>query len=261
MTRIRYIAILSGEPRALASYYRSTFGMCDLGESAAGDMSITDGYINLTIFKIRGDLGEARMEPGLHHLGIEVDNLEPSKARFRKHNPRGVMVPEMPGIHYGDLRLYDPESIPVSLSRRSFGMTQINQGLPRFGHVGFDVLDPDAMADFYSGVFGFKAAPVSDADADAKRPDRSVNDGAVNLEFHCYFGKRAAHEPRYGINHLGLLVDDAAKVAQRIPGATLIPASTGASNAYAAQDPDGNQLRIVQASGSGADLERWSRVA
>ncbi len=256
MPRVRYIAILSDEPRALASYYRSTFGMRDLGESATGDMSITDGFINLTIFKIRGDLGEARMEPGLHHLGIEVDSLEQTKARFRRHNPRGVMVPEMPGIHYGDLRLYDPESIPVSLSRKSFGMTHIAPGLPRIGHVGFDVLDPDAMADFYSAVFGFNPSP-SRAAGTTERPDRTANDGSVNLEFHCYFGNRAAHQPRYGFNHLGLLVDDAAQAAERIPGAVRL--STG--NAYAAQDPDGNQLRIVQASGSSADLECWSRVA
>jgi catechol 2,3-dioxygenase-like lactoylglutathione lyase family enzyme len=260
MPRVRYLAILSDEPRALASYYRGAFGMRELGASATGDVSITDGFVNLSIFKIRGDLGEARMEPGLHHLGIEVENLEQTKARFRKHNPRGVMVPEMPGIHYGDLRLYDPESIPVSLSCRSFGVTQITQGLPRVGHVGFDVLDPDAMADFYSAVFGFKASAAAAAGT-AERTDRAVNDGTVNLEFHCYFGKRTTHQPRYGLNHLGFLVDDAVKVAERIPGATLIPAETGASNAYVAHDPDGNQLRIVQANGSGADLESWSRVA
>lgn len=260
MSRVRYIAVLSDEPRALAAYYRGAFGMRELGGSATGDVSITDGFVNLTIFKIRGDLGEARIEPGLHHLGVEVENLEQTKARFRKHNPRGVMVPEMPGIHYGDLRLYDPESIPVSLSHRSFGMTQVGQGLPRLGHIGFDVLDPEAMVDFYSGVFDFKASPAAAAET-ADRPDRAVNDGAVNLEFHCYFGKRAAHQARYGLNHLGFLVEHAVKAAERIPGATLIPAGSGASNAYAAHDPDGNQLRIVQAGQSGTDLEGWSRVA
>jgi len=256
MPQVRYIAVLSDSPQALASYYRRVFGMRELAVSAAGDVSISDGFVNLTIFRIRSELGEARIEPGLHHLGIEVDNLEQTKARFRKHNPRGVMVPEMPGIHYGDLRFHDSESIPVSLSRTSFGVAQIGQGLPRIGHVGFDVLDPDAMADFYSTVFGFRASPPG-IGAAADRPDRAVNDGAMDLGFHCYFGKRAAHQPRYGLNHLGFLVEDAAKAVERVPGA--VPIADGA--AYAAHDPDGNQLRIVQSVGSGADLELWSRVA
>src|SRR3954462_15347758 len=130
MSRLRYIAILSEQPPALADFYRRIFGLHALGDSPAGDLVLGDAVTKLVIFRIRGDLGEARMEPGLHHLGVAVDSLERVKARFRRHDPRGVMVPEPRGPHYGELRLYDPESIPVSLSQRCFGMDETTVARP-----------------------------------------------------------------------------------------------------------------------------------
>jgi catechol 2,3-dioxygenase-like lactoylglutathione lyase family enzyme len=251
MSRVRYIAILSEQPQALAAFYRGTFGLQALGESPAGDVVLGDGAIKLVIFRIRGDLGEARMEPGLHHLGIAVDSLERAKARFRRHNPRGVMVPEPRGPQYGELRFYDPESIPVSLSQRSFGLDEIADARPRFCHVGFDLLDPDAMVDFYGAVFGFNAAPAKPG---GERPDRSVGDGAVTLEFHHYFTTRAGHQARYGLNHLGLLVENPGQLAARLSGASVLAA--GGGEIYAVRDADGNQLLLLPESRAGGLIER-----
>src|SRR5690348_3422644 len=99
MPRIRYIALLSAAPPALAAYYRESFGLQQLEGSPAGDVALTDGSVKLAIFQLRDALGEARMEPGLHRLGIAIDNVEEVKARFRRQNPRGVLVPELPGPH------------------------------------------------------------------------------------------------------------------------------------------------------------------
>ena len=78
------------EPAALAGFYRRRFGMEDLGASDAGDVSLTDGGFNLTLFKHRPQLHEPCMELGLHHLGIAVDDLDKTLARYHAFNPRGV---------------------------------------------------------------------------------------------------------------------------------------------------------------------------
>src|SRR6187549_838228 len=87
MATLRYIAYLANEPEKLAEFYRRFLGTEELGRSMEGDISITDGYYNLTFFKKRPSLGEMQMELGLHHIGLQVDDLEEVKGRFMKFNP------------------------------------------------------------------------------------------------------------------------------------------------------------------------------
>jgi catechol 2,3-dioxygenase-like lactoylglutathione lyase family enzyme len=198
MARVRYVAILADDPAKLAAFYRSTFGLRDLGASPAGDVSLTDGAINLTLFKLRPELGEARMERGLHHVGLEVDNIEQAKGRFRRFNPRCLIVPEDADIHHGEVRFHDAESIPVSLSQRRFGVTGGDASARRLVHIGFDVLDPAAECEFYVRVCGFTEQPS----AGGERADRVVSDGHISLGFRDVYSPRTAPRPRYGISHL-----------------------------------------------------------
>ena len=123
MSRIRYLAMLCAEPAALAGFYGRGFGMAEIGGSAAGDVSLTDGGFNLTLFKQRQQLHEPCMELGLHHLGIAVDDVDETLARYRAFNPRGVVIPESGDLQHGDVRIHDPECDPVTLSQRQFGLT------------------------------------------------------------------------------------------------------------------------------------------
>jgi catechol-2,3-dioxygenase len=70
---LRYVAFLAQDPSRLADFYQRFLGTEELGRSPEGDVSITDGYYNLTFFKRRPALGEMRMDLGLHHIGLEVD--------------------------------------------------------------------------------------------------------------------------------------------------------------------------------------------
>src|SRR5437016_522161 len=109
MARIRYLAILSAEPSALADFYVNNFDLHELGCSAEGDVTLTDGGFNLTLFQHRLGLHEPRMETGLHHLGIAVDNVEEVVARYRARYPRGTVVAESGDLQHGDVRIHDPE--------------------------------------------------------------------------------------------------------------------------------------------------------
>ena len=63
-----------------------------------------------------------KMDLGLHHIGLEVDNLEEVKGKFLALNPRGMILQEPDDIHHGEIRIHDPECHPVSLSTKGFGV-------------------------------------------------------------------------------------------------------------------------------------------
>jgi len=160
MARIRYLSVLSENPEELAQFYKRYLQMVEIGRSPEGDISLTDGFYNFTLFKGRPALREPRMEPGLHHIGVEVDSLEEAKARYLEFNPRGIIMPESGDIHHGELRIYDPECNPVSLSERGFGVRP-ERKLPRIGHVAYNALDPERILSFYTQVLGLREVKSS----------------------------------------------------------------------------------------------------
>jgi catechol 2,3-dioxygenase-like lactoylglutathione lyase family enzyme len=94
MATLRYVAFISENPEKLTDFYHRFLGTEQIGRSAEGDISITDGFYNLTFFKSRPGLNEMRMDCGLHHIGLEVDDLEAVKGRFLDLNPRGMILQE-----------------------------------------------------------------------------------------------------------------------------------------------------------------------
>ena len=118
MARIHYLALLCADPIALADFYRRNFAFAELGRSADGDVTLTDGGFNLALLWIRPSLREPHMEFGLHHLGIAVESIDYVVARYRTLYPRGTVVREGSSFHSGEARIYDPECNPVTLSEK-----------------------------------------------------------------------------------------------------------------------------------------------
>ena len=149
MARIRYLAYMSANPAALADFYTSNFGMNELGRTADGDVTLTDGGFNITIFRLRSKLNELRMETGLHHLGVAVDNIDAVVARYLARHPRGTVVAESGDLQHGDVRIHDPETNPITLSQRNFGLPSPAERTPRIAHMALNALDPECIRDFY----------------------------------------------------------------------------------------------------------------
>lgn len=262
MGRIRYIAILSENPDKLAGFYQRFLQMEVMGQSAHGDLSLTDGFYNLTLLKRRPGLGEPRTEPGLHHIGLEVENIEEGKRRYLEFNPRGIVVAEPGGAHSGEARIYDPECNPVSFSERAFGVKE-EQRLPRIRHVAFNALDPETMLEFYCRVLGLRELPTSALRRKEGRANRFAGDGATNLAIHPFYSSVEGHEPRFGVNHIGFLVRDLEKTMADLSSAATIEARP-ANRPYAEfrfRDPEGNALDLSQAKGWEVDIGKWERAA
>jgi catechol 2,3-dioxygenase-like lactoylglutathione lyase family enzyme len=264
MPRIRYLALMCAEPAGLASFYRTSFGLDELGRSEAGDVTLTDGGFNVTLFRRRPQLHEPSMELGLHHLGIAVENLDETLARYRAFNPRGVIIPESGDLQHGEVRVHDPECHPVSLSQRHFGLPSVPTRVPRVAHLALNALDTELVRDFYAQVFGFRELFEAHKES-RKRPgyrNKHVGDGHSNVAIQAFYNDEVGHEARFGIAHFGFLVADSKAMAERVQGAG---ATVKARPAHRTQseirmrDPEGNGGDLSQR-GWEVDIDKWVRA-
>jgi catechol-2,3-dioxygenase len=264
MATLRYIAYLANEPEKLADFYGRFLGTELLGRSAEGDISITDGYYNVTFFKKRPSLGEMHMELGLHHIGLQVDDLEELKGRFIRYNPRGMIIPEANDLQHGEIRIHDPECRPVTISTSSFGVPASKEKrFPRVRHIAYNALDPETMLQFYTQVFRLREIPSSYERRQQGRGNRFCADGKTNLAIHPFYNRIEGHEAKYGINHIGFLTDEMQATMAEL--STLLKiAPRPATRPYAEfrfRDIEGNALDLSQTKGWEVDVDKWESAA
>lgn len=260
--QIGYLALLCNDPAALAGFYQTEFGLAELGRSPEGNVSLTDGAFNLSLLRNRRQLREPHLETGLHHLGVAVDDIDAIVARYRACYPRGTIVEENGDLQHGELRIYDPECNPVSLSQRNFGVpAELRRRVPRIAHLALNALDPEAVLDFYSRVFGFRE--LFDAHAKSrKRPgyrNKHVGDGFSNVAIQNFYGEEEGHEARFGVAHFGFLVPDSQAMAEQVRrgGATVKPRPAVRTQSQARmRDPEGNGCDLSQR-GWEVDTGKW----
>jgi catechol 2,3-dioxygenase-like lactoylglutathione lyase family enzyme len=262
MARIRYVAAMSRDPDALAGFYTDYLEMKELGRSAEGDVSLTDGLYNLTLFRKREGLGELSTRRGLHHIGLQVENLGEARARYQKFNPRGLVVREPDDIHHGAIRIFDPECNPVTLSEEGFGVDE-ERRFPRLAHVAFNALDPEMMLNFYVQVLGLREVESSYVRRREGKLNHFCGDGSTNLAIHPFFSSTEGHERRFGVNHVGFLVSDLARTLDELGGVVAVKARP-ANRPYAEfrfRDPEDNALDLSQTKGWEVDVDKWERAA
>ena len=82
MAKLKHIAIASQEPKKTAEFYRSVFGLKQVGnvdgDNAEG-VYLTDGHISIAILKFKNEtlagLDYGVEYSGLHHIGFQVDDM------------------------------------------------------------------------------------------------------------------------------------------------------------------------------------------
>ena len=264
MATLRYIAYLANEPEKLTEFYRRFLGTEELGRSMEGDISITDGYYNLTFFKKRPSLGEMQMELGLHHIGLQVDDLEEVKGRFIRFNPRGMILQEPNDLQHGEIRIHDSECRPVTISRSSFGVPASKEKrFPRVRHIAYNALDPEIMLQFYTQVFRLREIPSSYQRRQQGRGNRFCADGKTNLAIHPFYNRIEGHEAKYGINHIGFLTNEMRATMAELSTVLKI-APRPATRPYAElrfRDIEGNALDLSQTKGWEVDVDKWENAA
>jgi catechol 2,3-dioxygenase-like lactoylglutathione lyase family enzyme len=280
MARIRYLAVISEDPEALARFYIEEVGMEEIGRTADGDITLTEGYYNLSLFRQRDDLIELRKDSGLHHIGMAVDSIDEVLAKYRELVPGGIAVREPEGVEYGDIRIFDPECNPISLSESGFGLGKGKRGVPRIGHIAIHTLQPQRSADFMTALFGMRELRTTQERRDQGRFNCFMGDGATNLALHPYYRTRDGEgyalynrighdgneegpdERRFGIHHFGFLMRDASQKAAQLSEGNLV-ADRPEERPYAefrALDPDGNGFDLTQNKGWEVDIDKWEHI-
>lgn len=261
-TRLRYMAVMSDNPDELATYYKKRFTLEELGRSNEGDVSVTDGFYNIALIKRRAELHESRTGLGLHHLGLEVDDLDAVLERYKAVSKMPI-IEEKGGLHFGDVRIFDPEGMPVSLSQKAFGVGERPDRNPRIRHIACNALWPEGILNFYVLLFGFRELAASFERREQGRKNRFCGDGVTNLAIHPFYNESEGHEAHYGVNHFGFLVDDVVAKVDELQVET--PASkrpaTRPYAEYRLRDPQGNMFDLSQTKGWEIAPGRWAKAA
>lgn len=261
MVRLRYLAFLSLDARALANFYRDYFGMTELASSPEGDVTLTDGFFKFSIMQMRTSLDELRMTVGAHHVGVQVDSIDETLKLYREFNPRGVVLDEPNGHQYGQVRIHDPECNPVVLSETAFELGPLETRMPRMRHVALGPLSPENMFNFYAEVFGFRELPTSYKRRTMGKQNRFMGDGTSNLAIHPFYNGTVGFEGGYGINHFGFLIDDLGEIVRRLSETVpTAPRPDRPYEDYRVRDLDGNGIDLSFSKGFEIDIERWDLV-
>jgi catechol 2,3-dioxygenase-like lactoylglutathione lyase family enzyme len=264
MGRVRYIAMVAKEPDRLADWYGTTFQTEVLGHSASGDISVTDGFFHIALLKQRPELGPDGQGLGLHHIGIEVDDLGAFERRLKAFDPAARLEREPDDLHHGEYRVFDPNGVVVSVSTRAFGLGAEQRGIPGIRHIAYAVPDTDRGLDFYTQVFEMRELPTSQLRRQQRLRNRFAGDGCTNLALHPYPPDRPGQAPKPGVNHFGFLVTSTAAILDQLGHSTHADQVRPADRPYAefrVQDPEANLVDISQLKGWEIDTDRWDRAS
>ena len=113
MGQIRHLAISSDDTEKLASFYKEVFGFRQSRPTPEGRKTIylTDGTVELAILENTNQ----QNSNGLHHFGIQTENLDLTIERTEKLLP-GKQVQKPRAAAVQDLWLSDPAGNHIYLS-------------------------------------------------------------------------------------------------------------------------------------------------
>lgn len=130
MARIRHIAIATRDPEATKRFYIEGLGLKEVGKAnspTAEGYYLSDGHVNLAILKFKYDdpatTEGALRYTGLHHFGVEVENMAEGRARIEKagavHRPYPG-TEEMAKRGNVEVKFTGPDGVAIDLSEHGW---------------------------------------------------------------------------------------------------------------------------------------------
>jgi len=250
MAKFRHIAFISPDPKLLSEFYQKHFGFEEIKVFPSTSRMVIDGLFNLAFLKRRDkvaavvgthrtDGAELDREPGIHHYGFMVDDLQKAVARLpvslnRGASPQasdGVGGPE--GARPAEVRFVDPWGNNVDLSSRGF-LGREEKKLPAVRLAVIRVPDPEQACEFYQRQFDLTLLG-RDADGSIR-----LSDGTITLRL-----TREQTRSKSGIQYFGIEVPDlrAAQNSLRNAGVEVCEVSAGQIQI---NDPEGNRVVVSE---------------
>jgi predicted enzyme related to lactoylglutathione lyase len=222
LTRIQHAAIVSENFVREAKFYETVFGMKRSKPGSAEEekairtnyaMSIGDGYVGVTVIGRKPGY-----VPGLHHFGIDVDNIEAAIARIKKNYPDVAVLKRPSNRPFATFGAHDPEGNYFDLTQEGMdnrrdvyavrtGSSQAEQEARparRIHHIKLRVMNPAAIAAFYRDLFD-----LQEEERALEDPNFYLTDGKVTLIIAPWKMSdfEGAGIDRPGIEHIGFKVE------------------------------------------------------
>jgi predicted enzyme related to lactoylglutathione lyase len=223
LSRIQHAAIVSENFVREAKFYESVFGMKRSKPGSAEEekairtnyaVSISDGYVGVTVIGRKPGY-----VPGLHHFGIDVDDIDEAIARIKKKYPDVAVLRRPSNRPFATFGAHDPEGNYFDLTqegmenRRDVYIEQGRAQARRIHHIKLRVMNPVAIAAFYRDLFDLKEEEKALED-----PNFYLTDGKVTLIIAPW--KMADFEgagiDRPGIEHVGFKVESVEAVKEEL---------------------------------------------
>lgn len=251
MGKLRHIAFISKQPKVLSDFYQKHFGFEECKVFPSGSRMVIDPLFNLAFLQSRGDEAgdvvgthradgaERERQPGIHHYGFLVDDLNEAVAKLpqslsRGKSPQvsaGVGGPE--GARPAEMRFIDPWGNNVDLSSRGF-LGREEQKLPGVRLLAVQVADLGAACEFYQQQFDLKLVGWTD-DGTVR-----LSDGTVTLLL-----TKSQVRPKAGVQYFGIQVKDLAGLMNRLQEDG-VAVSEDAPGQIQFSDPEGNRVVVSE---------------
>lgn len=251
MGKLRHIAFISKQPKVLSDFYQKHFGFEECKIFPSGSRMVIDPLFNLAFLQSRGDEAgavvgthradgaERERQPGIHHYGFLVDDLNEAVSKLpaslhRGASPQisaGVGGPE--GARPAELRFIDPWGNNVDLSSRGF-LGREEKKLPGVRLLAVQVPDLAAACEFYQRQLDLKLVGWTD-DGTVR-----LSDGTVTLLL-----TKTQVRPKGGVQYFGIQVSDLSGIKQRLE-ADGVAISNNAADQFEFNDPEGNRVIVSQ---------------
>ena len=223
LARIQHVAIVSENFVRETKFYEVVLGMKRSKPGSAEEekairtnyaLSISDGYVGMTVIGRKPGY-----VPGLHHFGIDVDDVDEACSRIKEKYPAITVLKRPSNRPFATLGAHDPEGNYFDLTqagmenRRDVYVETARQQPRRVHHIKLRVMNPMGIAAFYRDLFDLKEEEKALED-----PNFYLTDGTVTLIIAPWkmsdFAGAGIDRP--GLEHLGYKVESVEVVKKEL---------------------------------------------
>ena len=223
LTRIQHFAIVSENFVREAKFYEAVFGMKRSKPGSAEEekairtnyaVSISDGYVGVTMIGRKPGY-----VPGLHHFGVDVDDVDDAIARIKKNYPQVAVLKRPSNRPFATYGAHDPEGNYFDLTqegmsnRRDVYVQQQREQPRRIHHLKLRVMNAPAIAAFYRDMLDLR-----EADKALEDPNFYLTDGKMTLIIAPWKMSdfEGAGIDRPGLEHVGFKVESVEAVKKEL---------------------------------------------
>jgi catechol 2,3-dioxygenase-like lactoylglutathione lyase family enzyme len=218
-TKIQHAAIVSENFVREAKFYEAIFGMKRSKPGSEEEqkairnnyaVSISDGYVGVTVIGRKPGY-----IPGLHHFGVDVDDVDEAMSRIKKNYPEVAVLKRPSNRPFATYGAHDPEGNYFDLTqegmsnRRDVYVQQQREQPRRIHHLKLRVMNPAKIAAFYRDSFD-----LTEAEKALEDPNFYLTDGKMTLIIAPWKMSdfKGAGIDRPGLEHIGFQVESVESV-------------------------------------------------